>query len=130
MNIIRELEKDLMKKEITVFKVGDTVRVAVRIKEGDKTRSQAFEGIVIARKGSGIKETFTVRRISFGEGVERVFHMHSPHIDSIKVVKKGKVNRARLYYLRKRIGKHTTVEEEREAAKNPADVVLGAESVS
>ena len=130
MNIIRELEKDFMKKEITVFKVGDTVRVAVRIKEGDKTRSQAFEGIVIARKGSGIKETFTVRHISFGEGVERVFHMHSPHIDSIKVVKKGKVNRARLYYLRKRIGKHTTVEEEREVAKNPADVVLGTESVS
>ena len=130
MDIIRELEKDLMKKEITDFKVGDTVRVAVRIKEGDKTRSQAFEGIVIARKGSGIKETFTVRHISFGEGVERVFQLYSPHIDSIKVVKKGKVKRARLYYLRKRIGKHTTVEEEREAAKKPTDVVLGTEGVS
>ena len=81
MDIIRELEKDFMKKEITDFKVGDTVRVAVRIEEGDKTRVQAFEGIVIARKGSGIKETFTVRHISFGEGVERVFQLYSPHID-------------------------------------------------
>jgi large subunit ribosomal protein L19 len=131
MNIIRELEKDLMKKEITDFKVGDTVKVAVRIKEGDKTRSQAFEGIVIARKGSGLKETFTVRHISFGEGVERIFQLYSPFIDSIKVVKKGKVKRARLYYLRKRVGKHTSVQEEREAVKNPADAaVLGTESVS
>ena len=130
MDIIRELEKDFMKKEITDFKVGDTVKVAVKIKEGEKTRSQAFEGIVIARKGSGIKETFTVRHISFGEGVERVFQLHSPQIDSIKVLKKGKVKRARLYYLRKRIGKHTTVEEEREVVKNQADVVLGKEGVS
>ena len=130
MDIIRELEKDLMKKEITDFKVGDTVKVSVRIKEGDKTRSQAFEGIVIARKGSGIKETFAVRHISFGEGVERVFQIHSPHIDSIKVVKKGKVNRARLYYLRKRIGKHTTVEEEREVAKSQPDAGLGEKGVS
>lgn len=131
MNIIRELEKDLMKKEITDFKVGDTVKVAVRIKEGDKTRSQVFEGIVIARKGSGLKETFTVRHISFGEGVERVFQLYSPFIDSIKVSKKGKVKRARLYYLRKRVGKHTSVQEEREAVKNPADAaVLGTESVS
>ena len=129
MDIIRELEKDFMKKEITDFKTGDTVRVAVRIKEGDKTRSQAFEGIVIAKKGSGIKETFTVRHISFGEGVERVFQMHSPFIDSIKVVKKGKVKRARLYYLRKRVGKHTTVEEEREISKNQADAGVGTQSV-
>ena len=130
MDIIRELEKDFMKKDITDFKVGDTVRVGVRIKEGDKTRSQAFEGIVIARKGSGIKETFTVRHISFGEGVERVFQTHSPHIDSVKVVKKGKVKRARLYYLRKRIGKHTAVEEEREAAKSEANAGLGTEGIS
>ncbi len=130
MDIIRELEKDFMKKEITDFKVGDTVKVAVKIKEGDKTRSQAFEGIVIARKGSGIKETFTVRHISFGEGVERVFQVHSPQIDSVKVIKKGKVKRARLYYLRKRIGKHTTVEEEREVVKSQTDVVLGKEGVS
>jgi large subunit ribosomal protein L19 len=131
MDVIRELEKDLMKKEITAFKVGDTVKVAVRIKEGDKTRSQVFEGIVIARKGSGLKETFTVRHISFGEGVERIFQLYSPFIDSIKVSKKGKVKRARLYYLRKRVGKHTSVQEEREAVKNPADAaVLGTESVS
>src|SRR3989338_2638283 len=130
MNIITELEKDLMKKDITDFKVGDTVRVGVSIKEGDKTRSQAFEGIVIARNGSGIKETFTVRHISFGEGVERVFQTHSPHIDSVKVVKKGKVKRARLYYLRKRIGKHTAVEEEREAAKSEANAGLGTEGIS
>ena len=130
MDIIRELEKDFMKKEITDFKVGDTVRVAVMIEEGDKTRVQAFEGIVIARKGSGIKETFTVRHISFGEGVERVFQLYSPHIDSIKVVKKGKVKRARLYYLRKRIGKHTTIKEEREAAKDRANAEVGTESVS
>lgn len=130
MDVIRELEKDFMKKETTDFKVGDTVRVAVKIKEGDKTRNQAFEGIVIAKKGSGLKETFTVRHIAFGEGVERVFQAHSPSIDSIKIVKKGKVKRARLYYLRKRIGKHTTVEEEREPAKNQADVSLGKESIS
>jgi len=130
MNIIRELEKEFMKKEITDFKVGDTVRVAVRIKEGDKTRSQAFEGIVIARKGSGIKATFTVRHISFGEGVERVFQVHSPYIDSVKVVKKGKVKRARLYYLRKRVGKHTTIEEEREIVKSQADAGMGEKSVS
>jgi large subunit ribosomal protein L19 len=130
MDIIRDLEKDFMKKGITDFKVGDTVSVAVKIKEGDKTRSQAFEGIVIARKGSGIKESFTVRHISFGEGVERVFQVHSPHVDSIKVVKKGKVNRARLYYLRKRIGKHTAVEEEREVANGQRDAGLGEKGVS
>ena len=130
MDIIRELEKSFMKKEITDFKVGDTVRVAVKIKEGDKTRSQAFEGIVIARKGSGIKETFAVRHISFGEGVERVFQVHSPQIDSIKVIKRGKVKRARLYYLRKRIGKHTSVEEEREVAKSETDAGLGEKSAS
>ena len=130
MDIIRELEKDLMKKDVTAFKVGDTVRVAVKIKEGDKTRSQAFEGIVIARKGSGIKETFTVRHISFGEGVERVFLIHSPQIDSIKVVKKGKVNRARLYYLRKRVGKSTSVEEERDIVKGRANAGLGEKSAA
>jgi len=129
MDKIAELERDFMKKDVTDFKVGDTVSVAVKIKEGDKTRLQAFEGVVIARKGSGIKETFSVRHISFGEGVERVFQLHSPHIDSIKVVKKGKVKRARLYYLRKRIGKHTAVEEERDVQKAP-DAVLGEKGVS
>lgn len=130
MDIIREIEKDFMKKEIADFKVGDTVRVAVRIKEGDKTRLQGYEGIVIARKRSGLKETFTVRHISFGEGVERVFQFHSPNIDSIKVIKKGKVKRARLYYLRKRVGKHTSVEEEREVSKKETDAGVGESSVS
>ncbi|MEK6732127.1 MAG: 50S ribosomal protein L19 [Candidatus Omnitrophota bacterium] len=130
MDIIREIEKDFMKKEIADFKVGDTIRVAVRIKEGDKTRLQGYEGIVIARKSSGLKETFTVRHISFGEGVERVFQAHSPHIDSIKVIKKGKVKRARLYYLRKRVGKHTSVEEERDVSKKETDAVVGENSVS
>ncbi len=130
MDIIRELEKDFAKKELADFKVGDTVKVAVRIKEGDKTRTQAFEGIVIARKASGMRETFTVRHISFGEGVERVFQAQSPFIDSVKVVKKGKVNRARLYYLRKRIGKHTAVEEERDVTKSQADAGLGEKGVS
>ena len=130
MDIIRELEKDFMKKEITDFKVGDTIRVAVRIKEGDKTRLQGYEGIVIARKNSGLKETFTVRHISFGEGVERVFQSHSPQIDSIKVIKKGKVKRARLYYLRKRVGKSTSVEEERDVVKGQADAGLGEKSAA
>ncbi|MBU1853339.1 MAG: 50S ribosomal protein L19 [Candidatus Omnitrophica bacterium] len=111
MNKIAEVEAGFMKKDITNFNVGDTVKVFVKIKEGDKTRIQAFEGIVIAKKGSGLRESFTVRRISYGEGVERVFQLHSPLIDSISVEKKGKVKRAKLYYIRKRIGKRTKVEE-------------------
>lgn len=129
MNEIRELEKDFLKKGIADFKTGDTVRVNVKIKEGDKTRLQAFEGTVIARKGSGTKETFTVRHISYGEGVERVFQLNSPLIDSISVVKKGKVKRARLYYLRKKVGKGTAIEEER-AAETAQDALLGEKGVS
>ena len=117
MNKISELEKGFMKKDVAAFNVGDTVRVFVKIKEGDKTRLQAFEGIVIGRKGSGIKETFTLRRISYGEGVERLFQLHSPLIDSILVVKKGKVRRAKLYYLRKKIGKASKIEEARTPEK-------------
>jgi len=109
---IRELEKEFAKKNMPDFKAGDTVKVFVKIKEGDKTRLQAFEGIVIARKGSGSRETFTVRRISYGEGAERVFQLHSPSIDSVAIVKKGKVRRSRLYYLRKKIAKRTKIEEE------------------
>lgn len=93
------------------FKVGDTVKVLIRIKEEEKTRIQAFEGIVIRKKGKGISETFTVRRISYGEGVERIFPIHSPSIHGIEVVKRGKVRRAKLYYLRKKVGKKTVVEE-------------------
>lgn len=106
MDKIALVEQEFMKKEKTDFNVGDTVRVFVKIaEEGGKTRLQAFEGIVIARKGSGIRQTFTVRRISFGEGVERIFPIHSPWVDHITVTKRGKVRRAKLYYMRKRIGK-------------------------
>jgi large subunit ribosomal protein L19 len=129
MNRISELEKGFMKKDITDFKVGDTVKVLLKIKEGDKTRLQAFEGIVIARKGSAIKETFTLRRISYGEGVERIFQLHSPLIDSILTVKKGKVRRAKLYYLRKKIGKASKVEEARTFDKEE-DASLGKKGVS
>jgi len=114
MNKITEVETGLMKKDVPDFNVGDTVKVFVKIKEGDKTRIQAFEGIVIAKRGAGLRETFTVRRISYGEGVERVFQLHSPLIDSIAVEKKGKVRRAKLYYIRKRVGKRIKVEEETE----------------
>lgn len=124
MNKLRELEKEFMKKDMPDFNVGDTVKVSVKIKEGDKTRLQAFEGIVIGKKGSSIRETFTVRRISYGEGVERVFQLHSPLLDSISVVKRGKVKRAKLYYLRKKIGKGTKIEEARE------DASLGEKGVS
>lgn len=109
---IRELEKEFAKKNIPDFKSGDTVKVFVKIKEGDKIRLQAFEGIVIARKGSSLRETFTVRRISYGEGVERIFQLHSPSIDSVVIVKKGVVRRSKLYYLRKKVGKRTKIEEE------------------
>ncbi|MFH1854347.1 MAG: 50S ribosomal protein L19 [Candidatus Omnitrophota bacterium] len=129
MNKIKELEKSFMKKEIPKFSVGDTVKVSVRIKEGDKTRLQAFEGIVIAKKGSGINETFAVRRISYGEGVERVFQLHSPTVDSVSIIKKGKVKRAKLYYLRGKIGKHTKVEEKRESEEK-TDVFMGEEGLS
>ena len=110
------VESDYLKKNIPDFRVGDTVRTFVKIQEeGGKTRLQAFEGIVIAQRGSGIRETFTVRRISFGEGVERIFPLHSPSIDRIMLIHRGKVRRAKLNYLRKRIGKEATrIEREKE----------------
>lgn len=109
MDKIALVEQEFMKKEKADFNIGDTVRVFVKIAEEEgKTRLQSFEGIVIARKGSGIRQTFTVRRISFGEGVERVFPLHSPWIDRIIVTKQGKVRRAKLFYMRKRIGKEAT----------------------
>lgn len=130
MDKIKELEKDLglLKKDIPDFKPGDTIKVYIKIIEGDKVRLQAFEGTCIARKGSGLKETFTVRRISYGEGVERVFQLHSPLIDSIEVTRKGKTRRSKLYYLKKRIGKQGKVEEEGFTEKQ--DAPLGEEGVS
>ena len=105
-----------MKKDIAAFNVGDTVDVHVKIMEEGKTRLQTFEGVVIARKGAGVGETFTVRKVSYGEGVERVFPIHSPSINKITVVKKGNVKRAKLYYLEKKVGKETRVKERLEAA--------------
>jgi large subunit ribosomal protein L19 len=108
---IVEIEKAQLKADRPHFKVGDTVRVFVRIQEDDKTRIQPFEGVVIARKSGSSRETFTVRRISYGEGVERVFYLHSPFIEKILVVKTGQVRRAKLYYLRKKVGKAGRIEE-------------------
>ena len=112
MDIIKYIESSQIRKDIPEFKVGDTVRVFSKIKEEGKTRLQAFEGIVMRLKGSGLRKNFTVRRISYGEGVERTFPLYSPSIDNIKVVRKGKVRRAKLYYLRKKIGKKTKIEGE------------------
>jgi large subunit ribosomal protein L19 len=113
-NIIAELEKeqfDALSKTMPDFTHGDTVKVWVKVREGEKERLQAYEGVVIARTGTGINESFTVRKISYGEGVERVFPVHSPMIDSIKVVRRGKVRRAKLYYLRDRRGKSARIAE-------------------
>lgn len=105
------VEAEYLKQGIPQFNVGDTIDVLVKIIEEGKTRAQSFEGVVIARKGSGIRETLTVRKISYGEGVERVFPLHSPSVEKIVVVKKGDVKKAKLYYLKKKIGKETKVEE-------------------
>jgi len=116
MNIIEQLEKEQVaavaaKRAVPEFGPGDTVIVNVRVKEGDRTRVQAYEGVVIGRSGGGLNENFTVRKISYGEGVERVFPVYSPLIDSIKVVRRGKVRRAKLYYLRGRTGKSARIAE-------------------
>ncbi|GEP06262.1 50S ribosomal protein L19 [Methylobacterium oxalidis] len=114
MNIIQQLEQEeiaRLAKTVPDFEPGDTVIVNVRVKEGDRTRVQAYEGVCIARSGGGLNESFTVRKISYGEGVERVFPVHSPMIDSIKVARRGKVRRAKLYYLRDRRGKSARIVE-------------------
>lgn len=113
--IIQKMEAEQFKKEASRFDVGDTVKVHTRVREGDKERVQIFEGIVIGRKGSGLRSNFTVRRISFGEGVERVFPMHSPRIEKVQVVKQGSVRRAKLYYLRGREGKAAMTVKDRKA---------------
>lgn len=112
MNALKTISQDSEKKELPAFEIGDTVRVDVNIREGDHERIQAFEGTVIARKGSGISETFTVRRVSYGVGVERVFPIHSPNVKEVKVVRRGSVRRAKLYYLRDRVGKAAKVKEQ------------------
>ena len=111
MDAMKVFTEELLKKDAPQFNVGDTVRVSVRIKEGERERIQAFEGTVIAKKHGGIAETFTVRRTSYGVGVERVFPVHSPFVEKVEVVRKGKVRRAKLYYLRDRMGKAAKVKE-------------------
>lgn len=111
MTIIEQINQENLKSEVPAFDVGDTVKVSVKVVEGTRERIQAYEGVVIAKRGGGISETFTVRRISFGVGVERIFPLHSPKIAGIQVVKKGKVRRAKLYYLRNLTGKAAKIKE-------------------
>ncbi|MBE5780609.1 MAG: 50S ribosomal protein L19 [Clostridiales bacterium] len=109
--IIKSIEKKQMKDNLPVIAIGDTVRVFVKVVEGNRERLQAFEGTVIARKGGGLSETFTVRRVSYGIGVERTFPIHSQRIDHIEVVRHGRVRRAKLYFLRDRVGKASKLKE-------------------
>ena len=111
MDALKLISESSMKENVPQFNVGDTVKVHVQIKEGDKSRIQVFEGTVIAKKHGGISETFTVRRVAYGVGVERVFPLHSPNVKDIKVIRHGKVRRAKLYYLRDRVGKAAKVKE-------------------
>jgi len=111
MDIIKMIEDEQLKKDIPTFNVGDTIKVHYRVKEGTRERIQIFEGTVIKRQGGGARETFTVRRISYGVGVERTFPLHSPRIEKIEVTRKGKVRRSKLYYLRGRQGKAAKVKE-------------------
>ncbi|HHY63961.1 MAG TPA: 50S ribosomal protein L19 [Clostridiaceae bacterium] len=118
MDIIRALEQEGMKKNLPNLKIGDYVKVNVKVKEGNRERIQAFEGTIIAMRGGGIRKTITVRRLSFGIGVERVFPVHSPKVDSIVIIRRGKVRRAKLYYLRNRVGKGARVKEDIGASKD------------
>jgi large subunit ribosomal protein L19 len=111
MDLVKALGEQYMKPELPPMNVGDTVRVVVRVKEGNRERNQAFEGTIIAKKHGGINETITVRRISYNVGCEKVFPVHSPYIVSVDTVRRGKVRRAKLYYLRQRVGKKAKVKE-------------------
>ena len=113
MNTLDRIERKYLKEEVPDFNVGDTVRVLVRVVEGDKEREQAFQGVVIKRRGGGVRETFTVRKISSGIGVERVFPLHSPNVRGVTVMRRGKVRRAKLYYLRDLIGKAARIPEKK-----------------
>ncbi len=113
MHPIEQIEKAQLKTVLPDFRPGDTVRVHVRIVEGNRERVQPFEGVVIAMKGSGVRRTFTVRKVSYGIGVERIFPLHSPRIEAIEVVRRGRVRRAKLYYLRKLRGKAARIKEKR-----------------
>jgi len=115
VDMIRELEREQMRRDVPDFKAGDTVRVHVKVVEADRERIQVFEGVVLRRSGGGLSETFTVRKVSQGVGVERTFPLHSPRVDKIEVVRRGDVRRSRLYYLRERAGKAARVKERRDA---------------
>lgn len=121
MNIIDQIEKENLRQDAPVFEIGDTVKVFVKVVEGNKERLQAYEGTVIARKNGSVREAFTVRRISYGVGVERTFPIHSPRIDHVEVVRKGKANRAKLYYLRERTGKATKLKERQNSKKQASE---------
>lgn len=112
MDALKTIAAESLKSELPKFEIGDTVKVHVNIREGDRERIQMFEGTVIARKGSGVAETFTVRRVSYGVGVERVFPLNSPNVKGVDVIRKGRVRRSKLYYLRDRVGKAAKVKEE------------------
>ena len=114
MNTLDQIESAQLRDDLPDFSPGDTVRVHVRVLEGGRERTQTFEGVVIARKGGGIRETFTVRKISYGVGVERIFPIHAPIIQSVEIVRRGDVRRAKLYYLRDRLGKASRVKEKRD----------------
>ena len=111
MDALKIISGDSMKENAPAFGIGDTVRVDVKIREGERERIQAFEGTVIAKKGSGVAETFTVRRVAYGCGVEKTFPLHSPHVAKVDIIRLGKVRRAKLYYLRDRVGKASKVKE-------------------
>ncbi len=113
MDVLKFVDNEQVKKEIPVFNIGDTVRVHVKVIEGTRERIQVFEGIVLKKQGSGVRATFTVRRITFGVAVERTFPLHSPKISQIEVIRRGKVRRAKLYYLRGRVGKRAKIKEKR-----------------
>ena len=112
MDALKTIAADSVKAEVPVFGIGDTVKVSVNIREGQRERIQMFEGTVIAKRGSGVAETFTVRRVAYGVGVERVFPLHSPNVRKVEVIRRGKVRRAKLYYLRDRVGKAAKVKEQ------------------
>ncbi|MGD9367332.1 MAG: 50S ribosomal protein L19 [Desulfobacteraceae bacterium] len=113
MEVIKQLEREQMRLDLPAFAPGDTVRVHVKIREGDKERIQVFQGVVIAKRKGGINATFTVRKVSYGVGVERIFPMHSPIIDKVEIVTRGRVRRAKIYYLRKLRGKAARIREKR-----------------
>jgi len=118
--LLKKIESEQFRKDATQFAVGDSVKVHTKVVEGDKERIQIFAGVVTGKRGTGLNETFTVRRISYGEGVERVFPMHSPRVDKVEVERQGAVRRAKLTYLRKRLGKGATLVKEKEEKVVPA----------